>query len=573
MAVILLQHLVILLTTLTRQIDATSTFNLKRFNSDTNPTCSSLLSLSYPDNSSLTMAFSAPTEVNTILAVKNSNELILVKGGKEISLNKFNSPIAQLQPHWYFQKAFLLTQTVNESVTTATAYEISLVSHQITSLVSFKLVNHLPISMLADPLQATLTLAFNNQFLVINTAYIGSNDSASHLYHETALCWQFNTLNFLISSSQIDGYAKIQTYYISTDANDLIECFIFKNECDCIPITNQTVLAAVKLFKTHGDSNNICQATVNDIQVNPGVYLSPHIHTPALRSCLRICSLPLWKTSLYNGINTGPHSWNKLPLEPDLSLVECTNSLQISDSIEAFGYTRTARDSSGSSFLLEVNYREALMAALVSPGCAHLETGYKYTVKYRQLTTDGLASLNFLSADLEYVARSSLETSITLELNSSFVHEVVVQIQTPFDQEAYTIGSYVVHTGVQTNLVEPEFKKIVLKTVPFILDDYWSQVVSDRSVIVSLLVSSDSLAKEAVDELANAQFLLSNLRTNECEVRMARPMRMEYFQVDPRFYRVSFVVGDLVEDNLYRFRVLNNNKPVGEVATLSNLVN
>ena len=92
-------------------------------------------------------------------------------------------------------------------------------------------------------------------------------------------------------------------------------------------------------------------------------------------------------------------------------------------------------------------------------------------------------------------------------------------------------------------------------------------------MIVSLLVSSDSLAKEAVDELANAQFLLSNLKTNESEVRMARPMRMEYFQVDPRFYRVSFVVGDLVEDNLYRFRVLNNNKPVGEVATLSNLVN
>jgi len=364
------------------QNSATVSPIFNRENTDLDPDCSVLQTITYSENSTITLAFSEK-KTKRILAVKNTNEIILLNDGKKILHKKFHTQITQIQVLWYFEKAFLLTYSKQES--TETAYELNLVSLRITSLIT--LYQNLSIYMLADPLQGTLTLSSNNKFLIINTAYSDSNEP-SNLYHETANCSNFENVSFLVSSSQIDGYSKLQTYYLITDTNEYIECYIFENECDCIPVTNKTILEGIEFLRNQYDNSKICQTTVNEILIKPGVFLNPAIHTQELKPCLRICPLPEWKASLYNGINTRPHSWNKLPLETDQHQMECINRLQISDFIEAVGFARSADNSSSSRFLFEVNYRKKIMTSLVSKECANFETGYKYTVKYRQLKAE-----------------------------------------------------------------------------------------------------------------------------------------------------------------------------------------
>ncbi len=170
-----------------------------------------------------------------------------------------------------------------------------------------------------------------------------------------------------------------------------------------------------------------------------------------------------------------------------------------------------------------------------------------------------------------YESKSSLESSIILELNNKFSYEIIIQVQTPFDTEPYTIGSYLVYKGIQTNLVDPDFKKIMLKPIPFILDDYTSQAISDNSMTMSLLFSSNYMIREVIDELVNLKIVLTDIKNNETEVKEVQANNIDDFQVE-KFYKISFEIEGLIENNPYRLRVLNNNQVVSEVASISNLV-
>ncbi len=46
---------------------------------------------------------------------------------------------------------------------------------------------------------------------------------------------------FVTSSSQINGYVDISTYYIITESYDYFECNIFDGECDCRPVDDERI--------------------------------------------------------------------------------------------------------------------------------------------------------------------------------------------------------------------------------------------------------------------------------------------------------------------------------------------
>jgi hypothetical protein len=61
------------------------------------------------------------------------------------------------------------------------------------------------------------------------------------LFSENAICYKFNYFDFMTSSSEIEGYTSIQTYYIMNKSNKYtdIKCSIFNGECSCIPVMSK----------------------------------------------------------------------------------------------------------------------------------------------------------------------------------------------------------------------------------------------------------------------------------------------------------------------------------------------
>lgn len=65
-------------------------------------------------------------------------------------------------------------------------------------------------------------------------------------YMEFGVCNDFSRLNFLTTSSQIDGYSKLQTYYLITNLNEYLECFVYDKECNCVAVNNQTIIESIQ---------------------------------------------------------------------------------------------------------------------------------------------------------------------------------------------------------------------------------------------------------------------------------------------------------------------------------------
>lgn len=109
--------------------------------------------------------------------------------------------------------------------------------------------------------------------------------------------------------------------------------------------------------------------------------------------CLRICSLPKWKKSLYDRINTGPHSWNKVPLNQSQTPLPCVNQLEIDNSLEKIGYTRVSNQT-GAPRVLQIQFTERFSSQLLTQSCSRLEMNFKYITTIREVLE--LANLNYL---------------------------------------------------------------------------------------------------------------------------------------------------------------------------------
>lgn len=96
----------------------------------------------------------------------------------------------------------------------------------------------------------------------------------------------------------------------------------------------------------------------------------------------------------------------------------------------------------------------------------------------------------------------SLETGQTYEIN--------LQIQTPFDTEPYNVGSYLLESNIKNTVIEPSYKRILLANSPYILNDYWSQKISDKDIKISLLVRAD-IKNKNLKILKNMVYVITNL--------------------------------------------------------------
>lgn len=89
-------------------------------------------------------------------------------------------------------------------------------------------------------------------------------------------------------------------------------------------------------------------------------------------------------------------------------------------------------------------------------------------------------------------------------------YELIIEMQTPFDVRPYHIGSYLLNERINTSFLEPDYKELQLKPTPYILDDYWSQLISDKDIIVTLLIKADEKNND-LEKLKNMFYLLTNM--------------------------------------------------------------
>lgn len=83
-------------------------------------------------------------------------------------------------------------------------------------------------------------------------------------------------------------------------------------------------------------------------------------------------------------------------------------------------------------------------------------------------------------------------------------------MQTPFDMRPYHIGSYLIDEHINTSFVEPDYKELQLKPIPYILDDYWSQLISDKDIVVTLLIKADETNND-LKKLQSIFYLLTSI--------------------------------------------------------------
>ena len=64
-----------------------------------------------------------------------------------------------------------------------------------------------------------------------------------NLMSDFGTCEKYDFFDYIVTSSQIEGYDKMQTFYIKTKSNKLqnIICSIFNQECNCVPLSNKPI--------------------------------------------------------------------------------------------------------------------------------------------------------------------------------------------------------------------------------------------------------------------------------------------------------------------------------------------
>ena len=78
----------------------------------------------------------------------------------------------------------------------------------------------------------------------LNTEEFASFDLLAgndELINESATCERHDFFEFIVTSSQIIGYASLQTYFVKTKSKKIpyIRCSVFNKECNCIPLNNK----------------------------------------------------------------------------------------------------------------------------------------------------------------------------------------------------------------------------------------------------------------------------------------------------------------------------------------------
>ena len=189
-----------------------------------------------------------------IIAVKNSSDLLLLtlSNGKiynEVLIKKFNSKIQHIEPQWYYGRIYVLTKMNQKH----SIYEFDLHSRLYTELVMFRADSS--VLMTADPLQGTLTYSIKNKLFSLNILYLSNSNQIKstnefrkqkyeNLLRYNATCDITGSFEFILTSSQIDGFSQIQFFYVRTEWGTKLRCILVEFECNCTPIRNEKASAS-----------------------------------------------------------------------------------------------------------------------------------------------------------------------------------------------------------------------------------------------------------------------------------------------------------------------------------------
>lgn len=383
-------------------------------------------------------------------------------------------------------------------------YEIDLNFKTITELVSFISSKKNKLFLTSDPFHATLTYVINNHVYAVNTHYhnitdeqlkflknkksfsdLGRNDN---FFMDHAYCNEnkYGSFEFVITSSVISGYESIQTYLIKSNSK-YFQCIIYKYQCTCAPFKDNFTQNKFIQISNYFLKQNCDEKSENKSQVieNKVSYFGKQ--SKQFEKCLRICSIPKWKDEI-NYENTS-------------SRLNCVNNLNLNSSLDQFGIALVKRDNAR-MYKIRINYYKEFLEQLLDK-CINYELMYKYSVNYAILDT--IKNINKI---IHYQKIKSIESSIEIDFYIGVFYIFNVFIQTPFDNKAYNLGTFVLSDKFEltneTNFSWPNYQKILIDPIPELYSKNWFEHVSDNSIILSLFgrsFSTNSQLKYVLSEV------------------------------------------------------------------------
>lgn len=399
-------------------------------------------------------------------------------------------------------------------------YEIDLYYKTIIEIVSFKVEHTQKVLLTSDPFHGTVSFIVDNYIQTVNTYYQNLSDSYiikakntpyfEHLGQsendtsESAYCnkSKFGLFEYVLTSSVIDGYTTIQTYYIKTKTK-YFKCIINEKQCSCGPIKHSNAKIQFYKLSNYYNKDECRNATNIDNSIIIENKKSNFKNVKQFKECLRICSIPIWKRELNNEEYFNYNS------------NDCVNNLRLNSSFDQFGVGLELIDDGYlelNSYKIRINYYEEFIEQLVS-NCTTYEIMYKYSVYYKKI--DYFYEIN--EGHYNYFKKISAESTIDIVIDQGFAYEFNVLIQTPFDPRAYNLGTYVFSENYELknpeNFTVPNFQKVQVNPNPVIYTEHWFQHISANVAVVTVYTESLNPKSQLKYIITNSSKLNKNFKT------------------------------------------------------------
>ncbi|CAF0831769.1 unnamed protein product [Brachionus calyciflorus] len=536
--------------------------------------CHDLVNFSY--NSKLDMIFfneQNPNLQSQLIGVKNQNQLVQIifqnsNIYQEILIKEFESKITLVEPKWEFERVYIVT--FNELKNQSKIYEIDLVYKTIVEIVIFSLTYDQKLILTSDPFHGTVTYIVDNYFNIVNTNYLNLSQKSTqtnfkylgkneNFLSESAYCIKskYGSFEFVLTSSVIDGYESVQTYYIKTKFK-YFKCLINVNSrCTCAPIKNLEFKENFMKISNYYSTNKCSLANREDISIqieNKKSYFKKH--DDEFKKCLRICSKPQWKKELLYYDENSTLSYKD----------ECINKWSINSSFEQFGIALEKGQNDtllDNVYRLRINYYQEILNQIIS-SCSKFELSFKYSVFYRKL--ENFEEINQAALN-SYSSNSSQESTIEILIDKNSAYEFNVFIQSPFDYKSFNLGTYLISQNYDLkdpeNFTVPLYQKVKIDQNPIIYADNWYEHISANVAIIS--VFSESLNTDSI-----VNYILTDNNTGNSTIRK---VQIDANGIESKLSkRLSiFKIENLNEDTVYNLRVFSEPEP-NEISSFSNLI-
>ncbi|RNA40848.1 proto-oncogene tyrosine- kinase [Brachionus plicatilis] len=508
-----------------------------------------------------------------VIAVKNKTRLVHLVFEKstvvkENLIKEFAETIVLVETKWSFGRVYIMTLCIKENLNRV--YEVDLNFKTIIEVVSFTSVKNAIFFLTSDPFHATLSYVINNNIYAVNTHYPNITDDllkryrnqasyidlgkSENFYMDSAYCAnsKYGSFDFVLTSSVISGYESIQTYFIRSNSK-YFQCLIYKQQCTCAPFKDLSIKNKFIQVSDYYQSQHCTEKIDKNSIIFENKVSNFGEHGKQFRKCLQICSLPKWKKDInYEYTSTS---------------INCVNNLKLTSSLDQFGITLVQKNNK-QSYKMRINYYKEFMEQLVDE-CSRYELMYKYSVFY--------GSLKYLEQvtgvkDYQNIRSSeSIESRIEIDLEPGLFYILNVFIQTPFDNKALNLGTFVLSNRFELrigkNFTLPNYQKVLVDPNPVLYAKNWFEHVSSNKVIICILSQSINLKSQL-------KYILTEVDSGKTKVKHVSSNNDVYYSVskiEPKLNQILFKIENLNENSVYHLRIMSEPMP-NQVSSLSNLI-